>query len=158
MTKIQEVVAVPLSAGVTQEHILKYFESRRGGDGTIKIPLRVSLHDFGLPDTLAIERDVEVRVEKRRDAENINEEIAVNWLPVDGGPFPTLSGRLIVWSEQRPDESFVQLDGTYEPPLGAAGEFFDAAVGYLIAERTAHAFLTDLSAAVVAMQKLTAKQ
>ncbi len=158
MTNVKEIIEVPLGARVTEDSILRYFESRRGSDGTIKIGLRIALRDFGVPANLAVEHDVAVDVAKRRDAENINDEIAVSWTPIDDGAFPKFAGRLIVWSEERADESFIELEGTYEPPLGTAGEFFDAAIGYLIAQRTAQAFLTDLKDAAVAMQRLAAKQ
>jgi hypothetical protein len=153
MTKLSEVASVPLPVKTTEENILRYLESRRR-DGTIVIPLRVSLQDFGLPDDLRIERDVSVRVEKRRDAENINEEIAIGWIPTDEGPFPSFTGRLIVWSEEDLEKSFVQLEGSYEAPLGTAGKAFDAAIGWLIAKRTAQTFLNNLRDAAIALQRL----
>lgn len=157
MTDLQEIVAVPLPADVTQANILKYFESRRTAEGTIFIDLRVPLHDFRVPNALDVEHRVEVRVAAQRDAENLNEEIAVSWVPAEDGPYPTFSGRLIVWSEDRPEESFIELRGTYEPPLGDAGRFFDAAIGNLIAKRTARTFLTDLRDGAMAIQRLLAQ-
>ncbi|HEV3153847.1 MAG TPA: hypothetical protein VGZ02_08600 [Candidatus Baltobacteraceae bacterium] len=142
MTSISQTIDMPLSADAAQEAILKTFEAARGDDGTTTMPLRVSLRDFGLPDHLAVERDVTIQAVKRRDAENINDEIAISWRPTDGGPFPVFTGRLVVWSEDRPDACFVELQGSYEPPLGTMGEVFDAAIGRQIAERTAHTFLT----------------
>ena len=62
MTDLQEIVAVPLPADVTQANILKYFESRRTAEGTIFIDLRVPLHGFRVPNALDVEHRVEVRV------------------------------------------------------------------------------------------------
>lgn len=144
MTRVRDAIAVSLPAAATQAQILRYFETRRRAGGGIQIPMRVALRDFGLPDQLAVEREVNFQIEKRRDAENINEEIGIAWAPAGGGPYPSFSGRLIVWSEDDPKQSFIELDGTYEPPLGVAGEAFDETVGHLIAQRTAHEFLLSL--------------
>lgn len=149
MTELRETIAVPAPASATQENILRYFESRRTVDGSATIPLHVSLRDFGLPDALALERDVAVTVSKLRDAETFNEDIFIKWTPVDAGPYPTFTGRLLIWSEDDPQESFIQLDGMYQPPLGAFGQVFDAAIGYLIAQFTARAFLRDLKDAAI---------
>ncbi len=158
MTEIRETIDVPLPSSVTETNVLRYFENQRSADGAVTIPLRVPLRDFGLPDALAIERDVAVHAGKRRDAENLNDEIGITWEPADQGPYPVFAGRIIVWSEGNPNESFIQLDGSYEPPLGAAGELFDAAIGHLIAERTARTFLNDLRDAAISIEQLPAKR
>jgi hypothetical protein len=158
MTPLQEAIDVPLPAAATQDNILRYFASRRREDGTSSISLRVPLREFGLPNALDIEHQVEVHVAKQRDLENINEEIAVSWAPAEDGPYPKFSGRLIVWSEEHPEKSFIELRGEYEPPLGDAGRLFDAAIGKDVAQRTAQAFLADLRDAVIATQRLTAQQ
>lgn len=97
-------------------------------------------------------RNVNVTASRRRDAQNLNEEIAITWVPVGDGPFPTFSCRLIVWSEERRDEAFIQLEGSYEPPLGEAGQVFDAAIGSALAQRTAAGFLRDIRDGVLVMQ------
>lgn len=153
MTQLAAAVAVPLPAHVVEESILEYFRSMRRESGEIVIPLRVSLRDFGIPAGLALERDVTVNVVRRRDATNINEETVVAWEPRDGGPYPRFSGRLVTWSEQRPDESFIELSGEYDPPGGAAGQIFDDAIGHLIAQRTAHELLETLSEAIRGMHR-----
>lgn len=42
MKQLRDSIAVPLPANVTEENLLRYFESRRGVDGTISLPLRLS--------------------------------------------------------------------------------------------------------------------
>lgn len=156
MTDLSATIAVPLPADAVERAIFEYFDLQRRTDGEVALPLRVSLRDFGIPAGLALERDVSVRISRRRDAQNINEEIGVTWQPLDGGPYPVFNGRLIVWSEHRPDESFMELDGSYEPPGGAAGQFFDDAVGHLIAQRTAHQLLESLSEGIIALHRAQA--
>jgi hypothetical protein len=151
MTRLREVANVSMSSAECERYLPQYFVSS-DTERQIRMPLRISLRDFGLPDAQAIERDVEVRVNKTRDEQNLNDEFAVTWEPVDGGPFPSFSGRLRVWGEDDPNASFIELDGSYQPPLGAFGVAFDATVGRSIAERTAREFLRLLSARLTALK------
>ena len=155
MTTLREDVAVPLPAAEVQDGILRFFQMQRRADGGVELPLRVSLADFGLPDAVSIERDVVVRINKRRDAENINDEIAISWSPADGGPYPAFDGRIVVWSEDNPTQSFIELEGNYAPPMGRLGEAFDETIGYLIAQRTAHEFLENLRDSIAAMKRVS---
>lgn len=152
MSKLCQEIAVGMPAADAEREILRYFELHRRGDG-IDVPLRVSLRDFGVPAGLALERDVQVRVSKHRDSENINEEIGISWAPGDGGPYPSFNGRLIVWGSGVQGESFIELSGEYTPPGGTAGQFFDDMIGHLIAERTAHEFLAALRDGIVAIKE-----
>jgi len=158
MTNISDVTDVPLPADVTQQRILAYFDTRRGPDGVITMPLRVGVREFGIPDDLALERAVSVRAAKRRDPDNLNDEIGISWEPIDGlQAFPRFSGSIVVWSEESPERCYVELRGSYEPPFGTAGELFDAALGQLIAQRTAHELLRELRSAVLAQQQTPAQ-
>lgn len=154
MSKLCQDIAVNMPAADAEREVLRYFELHRRGGG-IEIPLRVSLRDFGVPAGLALERDVQVQVSKRRDKNNINEELGISWTPEDGGPYPSFNGRLIVWGSGAEGESFIELSGEYEPPGGTAGKFFDDAIGHLIAERTAHEFLAALRDGIVAIKGST---
>ena len=155
MTRLREIANVSMGCAECDRHLQQYFVSS-DADRRIRMPLRVSLRDFGLPDALAVERDVEVCVYKTRDEQNLNDEFAVTWEPADGGPYPSFSGRLRVWGEDDPNESFIELDGSYQPPLGALGVVFDATVGRSIAERTARDFLRLLSAGLTALKSRAA--
>lgn len=149
MTELRESIDVPLTSAQARDAILRYFETRRNGDGEIEIALRLPLSDFGLPGGVEIAHPVRVSVRRRRDQQNLNDEIAISWkASEDGLVYPAFSGWLIVWSEDQPKRSFIELRGTYEPPLGNAGVIFDAAVGRRIAEHTARLFLEDLRKAV----------
>ena len=63
---------------------------------------------------------------------------AIGWQPAEAGPFPAFAGTIFVTaSETAPDESIVTLDGHYHPPLGVAGDVFDAILGRHIAQASA---------------------
>ena len=70
----------------------------------------------------------------------------ISWLPEGTGVFPAFRGTLMVRSEN--GTSAIELDGTYTPPFGAAGQVFDATIGHRIAQATARELLKDLKAAV----------
>ncbi|MGZ3496323.1 MAG: hypothetical protein ACXWNK_06780 [Vulcanimicrobiaceae bacterium] len=144
MTTLREFVSVPCSVDDLWKFVPKYLETYRREDGELHFPLRLPLEDFGLPETLSVERDVDLHVKLQRDVYNLNDEFGLTWTPTGGGPYPAFTGRLIVWSEGSPKESFIELYGTYEPPLGAMGAAFDTTIGHLMAQRTAHVFLRTL--------------
>ncbi len=60
-----------------------------------------------------------------------------------GGLFPAMFARLTVWPLSA-EETQLELDGAYKPPLGVLGDVFDAAIGHRIAEASVKHFLDDL--------------
>ncbi len=149
MERVRASVALACPQHEAEALLPRVFERYRGADGIIRFPLHVALEDFGVPLGLEIGREVEVRVTRRRDEQNLNEIYAITWQPAGGGPFPAFDGTLILWSEEHPAACYLELDGTYEPPLGhVVGAAFDATIGHLIAERTATQFLHDIAAAI----------
>ncbi len=63
---------------------------------------------------------------------------AVAWEPVMAGPFPSFAGTIYVTTDEfDATKSIVTLDGHYHPPLGAAGDVFDAVLGKHIAQASA---------------------
>lgn len=144
MREIRDAVALEVPQGRAERCILAFFDRFRTREGTIEVPLRVDLREFGLPGGLQLERTVTVQLERRRDADNLNEELAVRWRPGTGEPFPAFDGAIATWSEDG-KTSFVELRGTYEPPLGSAGRLFDDAIGHVVAKRTVHQFLQMLA-------------
>jgi len=113
--------------------------------------LEVPLDDFGLPTSLALAREVELHVARERDEENLNDVFRVTWTPAGAGPFPNFTGTMFVWSEDDPDTGFIELDGQYEAH-GMTGEAFDAAIGHLIAERTAKHFIDRVANGISALR------
>jgi hypothetical protein len=76
------------------------------------------------------------------------EEFLVTWEAVGGGPFPRFAGKLAVKGDEDYDSFRLVLEGTYDPPLGAAGEAFDVLVGHWIAIATARDLLERVREAV----------
>ncbi len=144
MREVRESIELAVPVSQAEQCILRYFDRHRTGAGGIEIPLHVPLAGFGVPGNLKLERQVTVHVSKRRDAQNLNDEIAMRWEPGEGEPFPSFAGRIITWSETT-DKTQIELRGNYEPPLGAVGKAFDDAVGHLIAKQTARQFLSALA-------------
>lgn len=143
MRELRDTITLDVPAAQAERCIMAFIEGHRSSEGAIEFPLRVNLEQFGVPGALRLERTVNVHVVKQRDAQNLNDEIGIRWDPGAGEPFPSFSGSLTVWSEQR--QTFVELRGTYDPPLGAAGKVFDDAIGHVVAQRTAHQFLLALA-------------
>jgi hypothetical protein len=130
----------------------EFFDARRDRHGSVRVTLSLTLEDLGLPGAIGVAREVEVRIERRRDEENLNDEYGIDWSPAGGGPYPDFHGRMAVWAGETPGASYIELDGSYEPPLGSVvGEVFDAAVGRTIAERTARRFLEEVAAGITAL-------
>ena len=110
--------------------------------------LRLALADFAIPGNLRLEKDIKLRAWVTRDAENINEELRVEFRAAsDERLFPALHGTLDVY----PDDAatIIELKAQYQPPLGMLGLAIDTTVGYLIAERCASQFLQDIATQLI---------
>lgn len=57
--------------------------------------------------------------------------------------FPLMKAELAVYP-LTPSETQLDLQGKYEPPLGALGQAMDAAIGHRIAEASVHQFVRDV--------------
>jgi hypothetical protein len=57
--------------------------------------------------------------------------------------FPAMKARLSAWPLYA-DETQLEIDGDYTPPLGLVGNALDALVGHRIAEAAVHQFLEDV--------------
>ncbi len=132
--------------------IPKFFELQKDRSGAIRMALEVPLDDFGLPTSFALAREVELRVARERDAENLNDVFRIMWSPSGGGPFPHFNGTIVVWSEDDPDAGFLELNGEYEAPRTVAGEAFDVTIGHLIAERTVKHFVERVANGISALR------
>ena len=110
-----------------------------GSDARV-LRLRAPLSALGLPDGLALDRDVDARFATSEEPRGLEHGVSVEWMPRGGGPYPSFHGALSIVADT-PKSSDVVLDGAYEPPLGAVGQAFDAAVGKRIADATADELL-----------------
>jgi hypothetical protein len=105
-------------------------------DGKAVIPIRVSIGD------VVVERRADL-VLKHARAYPGYEIMDILWQPHDGGPYPTFRGVLSV-EEEGGTHCRLDLDGSYEPPLGIAGAVFDAVVGHRIAVSAARTLLEEI--------------
>lgn len=156
MRQVRASATLDCGSSVAEALIPKFFELQKDRSGAVRMVLEIPLDDFGLPTHVAIARDVEVRVVRERDEENLNDVFRVVWKSAGGGPFPDFNGTMIVWSEDDPGRGFIELNGEYEPPLTVFGEAFDATIGHLIAERTAKHFLEKVADGISALRTTNA--
>ena len=109
-----------------------------------ELRLRVPLDSLGLPGELAIDRDVVTSFAPLTDPRGLEHGVSIGWTPVGNAALPTFRGSLRITAEAA-KSSLVVLDGDYEPPLGALGKAFDAAVGRKIAEATGDELLKTIA-------------
>ena len=146
MNHLRDHVSVARSVDEAKTRLDAFLTSLRGKDGVARMRLRVPIIADGYQ--LSIDREVCVAAERARDEANLNDLIHITWHPEGSVVFPIFKGTLVVWGEDDPKVSFIELDGGYKPPFGAAGQAFDAVIGHRIAEQTARQLLNDLKAAV----------
>ena len=109
----------------------------RGSPETIR--LHVSFREINL------EKDVLVTYAPGEDPMHLEHPWKIQWTPAGGGPYPDLAGTLTVRAAEDYSSCTLELEGDYEPPLGAPGQVFDALVGRRIATNTAQLFLEEIA-------------
>jgi hypothetical protein len=140
MTHLRDQTSVRGAVAETKARLEAYFASRRGLDGIARLRLRVPVS--GPAQGLFSDRDVRIEAWLDREDQNLNDLIRITWTPEGSVVFPKFAGTLVVRGE--PNVSYIELDGDYKPPTGAAGEVFDETIGHRIAQATAREFLKDL--------------
>lgn len=101
----------------------------------MKITLRAPFDITALNVGVTLARDVVARFAPLGSDQRA---YAVAWHPAIAGPFPEFAGTIFVsTSEANSEESIIALDGHYHPPLGVAGDVFDAILGRHIAQACA---------------------
>jgi hypothetical protein len=106
---------------------------------TLRAPFDIAPLRVGL----TLERDVTARI---APLGSDSHAYSIAWQPVQPGPFPAFAGTIFISpSDDMPNESIVTLDGHYHPPLGVAGDVFDAVVGKHIAQASASDLLERIS-------------
>ena len=157
MTRICVQATIGQPAATTERLLQEYMSSRRRGDGTIALPLRVRFRQSG-GDDLSIAHDVVVHFTKGRDASNLNDTFLVNWMPSGEGPYPSFSGLLNVHAETDQRHSRIELDGAYAAPGGLLGRAFDALIGSTIARSSLADFIERLAADISPAASSTTRQ
>ena len=87
-----------------------------------------------------LHKNVLLSYERGVDPLRVNEVWKVRWTPEGGGPYPDFSGELSVRQDALRGV-VLELEGSYEPPLGYVGAAFDVIAGSRIAAATAQAVL-----------------
>ncbi len=139
MKELRERIAVGCPVEDVEAGLIGFFEAREDANGTTRMRLRVPMDDM-----VALEREVRFEAHQTRDEQNLNNLIRIAWQPEGSVMFPRFEGTLVVWGEEDPAQSFIELAGHYTPPLGAAGQIFDEIIGFKIAQTTAQQFLTEI--------------
>ncbi len=132
----------PSTVTQTEARLESYFASRRGLDGIARMRLRVPAN--GTSQEIFLDREVRIEAWHERDDQSLNDLIRIRWSPEGRIVFPKFTGTLVVSGVDDAGLSYIELDGEYKPPLGAAGEVFDEAIGHRLAVSTAREFLNDL--------------
>jgi hypothetical protein len=90
-------------------------------------------------------KSVRVQYGHAEDPMHFDEVFQIKWTPEAGGIYPSFAGELRVCADETYERAILQLTGEYEPPLGAAGRAFDAAIGRRLAADTAHNLLSEIA-------------
>lgn len=123
-----------------------YFErSLSGGHSPQIVRLRATLYKSG-PLPIALHGDAIVTCVPAPNRLRLYPCWTVRWTPAAGGPYPDFEGTLTLRGGSEPATSRLEISGDYQPPLGAAGRAFDAALGSRIASATARGLLEDFAA------------
>ncbi|HUA09371.1 MAG TPA: hypothetical protein VMA98_08865 [Candidatus Acidoferrales bacterium] len=93
-------------------------------------------------------KDVRVTIEPGADPKGFDEPWKLHWEPVSGGIYPDFDGTLTIRADETYETSMLELQGSYKPPLGAAGALFDAVLGSRIAHETARELLRKLGGTI----------
>ncbi len=120
------------------------------GDGRL-------LHlNFAFPAVMSVElgKDVIVSVKPVADPMHFDEPWNLHWAPVSG-LYPVFDGILTIRADESYASAILELEGTYEPPLGLAGMIFDAVLGQRIAHETARELLRKLAATIETRYRVT---
>lgn len=100
-----------------------------------------------------IVKDVIVTVSPGRDPMHLDEPWKLHWKPVSG-LYPVFDGTLTVRADESYAGSMLELQGAYNPPLGAAGAAFDAILGQRIAAETARELLRRIGSTIETQYRL----
>lgn len=140
MTKIatRRHVAAPL--GSAGRFMQGYLDDHPGPNGAA----RIVLHAIGL------ERAATVSLTPAHRPQDMEPRYAVHWGAEAGGPYPIFDGVLAVGGADDYNSFSLDIEGTYEPPLGLAGKAFDVVLGQRIADATLGALLAEIQVSIEA--------
>jgi hypothetical protein len=126
VSPIHEYVSVRCPFDRVPGYLATYL-ARNGGTvekGTL--PMRLQVGDLVIEHPIALDL-------RRREGYPGYAFADIGWEAEGGGPFPSFSGALSA-ADEGAGFCRLDLDGSYAPPLGAAGALFDAVLGKRIAQ------------------------
>jgi hypothetical protein len=152
MTKLYEAVEVSCSPREAETRMAQFFQARRGPQDALRLHLRVPM---GGTDSsrYAFDREVRVTLRLARDESGLNDVLHIAWQPEGTSMLPKFDGTLIVGADSDARHSVLELRGNYVPPMGAAGQLFDEAIGHRIAQSTARELLDDIRRSIEASRE-----
>jgi hypothetical protein len=136
MSDIHECLTVLCPFDQTPQAAKAYMDSLPLDDGKRVVAIRFEIGD------LIVERRADLSLKHARAYPGY-EVMDIQWAPHEGGLYPVFKGILSV-EETGGNFCRLDLDGSYEPPLGMAGAMFDAVVGHRIAVATSRQLLDDI--------------
>ncbi|MFY9778999.1 MAG: hypothetical protein WAJ85_00640 [Candidatus Baltobacteraceae bacterium] len=138
MSTLSERTRVEVPAAQSQARLAEYFHTLAGRrNGTVRLSLSLPVTFPGLVIPLSLQRTVVATLTPFRLPGDVAPRREVHWAPLRPGPFPSFRGELTVEAAEDGRAFWLELEGTYEPPIGLIGEAFDAVVGHNIARVTA---------------------
>lgn len=137
MSELLEKIYVDCALNQAPQYLESFLATQ--AQGGLTLPLHAPI-DLG-PFKADLQKAVQVTAGPLQTGTDMTPTVVLSWEPAQGGPFPRFSGKLTVQADDDYDHCAIALRGTYEPPLGAAGKVFDAAVGRTIAHATARELL-----------------
>lgn len=147
MTALRDATLVDCSVEQTEQRLRRFFSSLPTRDGIAHMRLRVPMSRANI-HSISLDREVCIEARPVNDRDTHKACMEITWIPEGSIVFPKFAGRLVVNGNHDAAHAFIELDGHYTPPFGAAGQVFDVTIGRQIAQATVREFLKDLKNAV----------
>ncbi len=144
MTHIHERRTVQATFEDAAACLERYRDDVAHGGGKIVLSVVVPLERIGIDRRVEISRTVCIRFHPVGSDPRAH-RTSISWEPDGGGPFPQFVGEMRIERVDLPGECVLLLDGSYDPPLGVAGELFDAVAGRHIARMSARNLLDEIA-------------
>ena len=144
MQKLRAAIALPGEATRLRQRLETEF-LHADKIFTIQVPLK----DFGIPGDLNLGKEIVVNARLGRDDLGLNDQFHVEFKATRATAlFPTFRGILDIFPDELQGGSILEVIGQYQPPLGMMGLAIDTTIGYLIAQRSATSFLSEVAQAI----------
>jgi hypothetical protein len=139
MSDIRECLTALCPYDQTPQAAIAYLDSLPLEDGKRVAVIRVEAGDL----TLERRVDMSLHASQQAQADPGSIIMDIQWAAHDGGLYPVFTGTLTV-EDTGGNFCRLNLDGSYEPPLGFAGQLFDAVIGQRIALAACRQLLDDI--------------